>query len=402
MTGGWDEADRSSRIAGHDGSVGRVGATVELTCPIGGLPLRPCSLQDAERLAGSRLAARARGLAQALEPTAEVLVSADASRAYPVISGVPVLLAPEALCASGATRVSRDDQRYAEAYEEMAYYNPVAGGWAARLGSTSPHGGRRRAASDDPVDEGRRLARMAKELASTEACTFPDPPELWLHLRFESAALRDAYAHLAPLSGQRLLQIGGLGLDAVKFLLAGAKEVWLASPMLGELSFARILAALCGVEDRLRPVLAVGEELPFAAGSFDSVYAGGSLHHMVTSLALPECRRVLRAGGRFASVEPWRGPGYGLGTGLLGKREAVRCKPLTPVRLRPLFDTFEAAAAIHHGALTRYPLVALSKFGIKTPMSAVRRLTKVDDLVSSAVPRLRATGSSVAIVAARA
>jgi uncharacterized protein YbaR (Trm112 family) len=382
--------------------VAQVEAAVELTCPTGGLPLRPCSLREAEGLVGGRLMGRAGGLAQAVEPTAEVLVSDDASRAYPVISGVPVLLAPEALCASDATRVPPDSQRYAEAYEEMSYYNPVAGEWATHLGSASQNGGKRRAASDDPVEEGRRLARMATELASAGTRTFPDPPELWLHLRFESAALRDAYAHLSPLTGQRLLQIGGLGLDGVKFLLAGAREVWLASPMLGELSFAQTLAALCGVEDRLRPVLAVGEELPFATGSFDSVYAGGSLHHMVTSLALPEFRRVLRAGGRFASVEPWRGPGYGLGTRLLGKREAVGCKPLTPSRLRPLFDTFEAAAAIHHGALTRYPLVALSKFGIKTPMSTVRSLTEVDDLLSSAVPRLRATGSSVAIVATRA
>ncbi len=277
MTGRYDEADRSSRIAGHDCLVERAGATVELTCPTGGLPLRPCSLQDAEGRTGGRLAARAGGLAPALEPTAEVLASADLTRAYPVVSGVPVLLAPEALYASGATPVSHHDRRYAEAYEEMAYYNPVAGGWAARLGSNTPNRRKRSTASDDPVEEGRRLARMAGELAKTGMHTFPDPPELWLHLRFESAALRDAYAHLAPLTGQRLLQIGGLGLDAVKFLLAGAAEVWLASPMLGELGFARTLAALCGVEDRLRPVLAVGEELPFAAGSFDSVYAGGSL-----------------------------------------------------------------------------------------------------------------------------
>src|SRR5574338_619544 len=42
--------------------------------------------------------------------------------------------------------------------------------------------------------------------------------------------------------------------------------------------------------------------------------------------ALRECARVLAPEGRFAAVEPWRGPLYGIGTALLGKRDRrVRC-----------------------------------------------------------------------------
>ncbi len=44
------------------------------------------------------------------------------------------------------------------------------------------------------------------------------------------------------MTGARVLQVGGSGLHAVKFLLAGAAETWLVSPVHGELIFGRALA----------------------------------------------------------------------------------------------------------------------------------------------------------------
>jgi len=321
------------------------------------------------------------------------LVSDDGSWAYRVDADVPVLLVPEALAGPGA---EPRDERYDEAYDEMQYYDTLARRCAAALrraiagrGDADPL-----RASDDPVREGVRLAALA---ATSTPLRFPHPPAAWLHLRYEAAALHDAYAHLAPLEGKRVLQVGGMGLDAVKFLLAGAREAWLVGPMAGELEFAAVLADACGVRDRLFLARAVAEELPFGDRVFEAVFAGGTVHHTITSLSLPECARVLADGGRFAAVEPWRSAGYSLGTTLLGKREPVGCRPLDRERTAPLFAAFDDANVIHHGALTRYPLVALARVGARLPMRAVRLLTRLDDLVCTRI-RLTGAGSSVALI----
>src|SRR5690606_33674889 len=118
--------------------------------------------------------------------------------------------------------------------------------------------------------------------------------------------------------------------------LGGAAEAWVVTPMLGEIRCAMALAEAAGVSDRLRSAVAVGEELPFAAESFDGIYCGGCLHHMQTEIALPEISRVLAPGGAFAAVEPWRAPLYAIGTRIFGKRErGAFCRPLTRERVAP-------------------------------------------------------------------
>jgi SAM-dependent methyltransferase/uncharacterized protein YbaR (Trm112 family) len=331
--------------------------------------------------------------------SADGFVSDDGAWRYDVVDDVPNLLAPEATNRAGGEL--REDLRYAEAYAEMDYYDDVATAWASELEATlrakarvDPH-----RSSGDPVVEGARIAALARTRIDT--ARFPDPASVWLHLRHEGLALRDAYRHIAPLEGKRILQIGGIGLDATKFLLAGAAEAWLMSPMHGELRYARTLARAAGVDERLHRVRGIAEELPFRASSFDAVFAGGSIHHTVTRLSLPEAARVLRPGGTFAAVEPWRGPGYGWGTRLLGKREPVQCRPLTDARVAPLHEAFSEPRVIHHGAVTRYSLVALEQLGIRLPMRIVWSAARVDDLVASVVPRLARTGSSVSLLAVR-
>ena len=326
-------------------------------------------------------------------------VSDDGRWRYDVLDDVPNLLAPEAT--GGAGDGLRTEERYAEAYAEMAYYDDVATSWAAKLESAldrnEPFDPLR--SSGDPVAEGARIAALSRTPIDTSG--FPDPAAVWIHLRHEGLSLHDAYRHLSPLRGKRVLQIGGIGLDAVKFLLAGAAEAWLMSPMRGELRFARTLADAAQVGQRLHRVRGVAEELPFQTATFDAVFAGGSIHHTVTALSLPEAARVLRPGGVFASVEPWRGPGYGWGTRLLGKREPVHCRPLTDQRVAPLFEAFKHPQVIHHGAITRYPLVALEQLGVRLPVQALWLATRVDDAVASVVPSVARTGSSVSLLAVR-
>jgi hypothetical protein len=44
----------------------------------------------------------------------------------------------------------------------------------------------------------------------------------------------DCYRHIAPVKGQRVLQLGGSGKAVQALLLAGAAEALLLTPMLGE------------------------------------------------------------------------------------------------------------------------------------------------------------------------
>ena len=104
----------------------------------------------------------------------------------------------------------------------------------------------------------------------------------------------------------------------MKWLLAGAAEAWVMTPMLGEVYCSIALAKEAGVVDRLRCVVGVAEEIPLAGDMFDAIYSGGCVHHMTTELAMPEIARVLKSGGRFASADPWRAPLHSIGKKFLG------------------------------------------------------------------------------------
>ena len=308
--------------------------------------------------------------------------------AYPVKDGIPVLLTPELLVPGGRNRqVNISDPRYAEAYAEMDYYSRTAESEIRTI------------AGSNLAQQLRRLLELSD--ASREA--FPKPADRWLDATFELMAQWDAYRFVRPVPGTRVLQIGGRGTQGIRMLLAGAAETWLVTPMLGELAYGRALAGHCGVGHRFGAVAGIAEALPFEDGTFDIVYVQGSLHHTMVDLALRESHRVLRPGGRFAAVEPWRGPLYGFGTRLFGKRDRnVRCEVLTASRIEPHLGTFANANVVHHGAITRYALIALSKLGVRLGRRTTLRITELDDAVASHLPQLRHTGSSVAILATRA
>ncbi|MEO7674577.1 MAG: methyltransferase domain-containing protein, partial [Pyrinomonadaceae bacterium] len=283
-----------------------------LVCPTTRLGLELVTLDAAEARLNAKLFPRddsfnARGsLSKAAGPTPWVLLREDMGCAYPVVDGIPILLAPEALTISEKqSSFDLTDPRYAEAYEEMEFYNSAASTTSQMLKRDGPE-------SIIP----RELAASAEQRAS-----FPAPWQVWVDTVHDSAALWDAYSHLGRFENRKAIQLGGSGSHVIKFAMAGAAEAWLITPMLGEATIARDLADASGVGDRFRCIVAIAEELPIKGEIFDAVFASGCLHHMVTEIALPEAARILRDGGRFAAVEPWRAPLYAIGTKILGKRE---------------------------------------------------------------------------------
>lgn len=360
--------------------------SVALACPETGQSVEAVALDGADGVGASLQPIRRLGTAGApVGRTPTVLLRSDGMRAYPVVDDIPVMLVPEALVdeRSGAA-VDLADPKYAEAYEEREHYDRVA-------------------IEEAKAIEGSDLSREIEHLrvSSFDPDQFPAPRRAYIDAPYEPTAQWRAFEHLAPLTGKTMLQLGGRGMTSVKLLFAGLSEAWLLTPMLGEALYAQELARRHGVGDRLRCVVGVAEELPFHAESFDVTYSVGCVHHMITDLAFAEMARVLRSGGRFAAVEPWRSPGYAAGVRLLGKREAVHCRPLTADRLTPLGDHFASWEVSHHGALTRYPLLALNKLGVWLGMDAMWRITRADDRISALVPPLRRSGSAVAVLAAK-
>jgi len=373
------------------------GAQDILVCPETKLPVRQRALDEAAPLAPeqSLVPGRSDG-PRPVGPTASVLLREDHQCAYPVVDAIPVLLAPEALVPPSRQRsFDLSDPRYAEAYAEMDFYNQVA----------------EERAKDVEASKLMRMLAPVRDAAPTDRQSFPEPPEIWLDATFDLASQWDAYQHIGQVEGKRVLQVGGAGLHALKFLYAGAREAWLLSPMLEELRFARAVAEHTGLADRFHCAAGIAEELPFERDSFEAIFSGGCVHHMVTEMALPEFARVLGAGGRFAAVEPWRAPFYRAGTRIFGQRETplvgnrdvgIFCRPMTTERTQSLFTAFPQAEVARHGALTRYPLIALHKLGWSPKLTTAWRINRVDEAICARVPRLRRMGSSVALLGARA
>jgi SAM-dependent methyltransferase len=281
---------------------------------------------------------------------------------------------------------------YAEAYNETPFYDAEATDKANQIISAS-------SLVDIPFDGLRRLGQVYR-LSPDQRANFPNPPLRWLAAGMDLGSEWDCYTHLAPVQNKIVLQLGGSGGIAMILLLAGAAEAILLTPMLGEARLALKVAQVLGLSDRFRCVVGIAEEIPLPATSLDIAFSGGCVHHMATELAFPEIARVLRPGGRFAAIEPWRAPLYSLGTRIFGKREPNPfCRPLTRDRVAPLFDAFPNAKYVQHGALTRYPMLAMQKLGARFSHETAWTVGRIDDRVCSCIPGLRRFGSGVALLA---
>ena len=349
--------------------------------------MEPVEIDRADSAAPSALRPIRRiGVSQTIGRTPTVMLRKDGRRAYPVVDGVPVMLVPEALVEEGdGAVIDLADPRYAEAYEEREHYDRLAEEELKQIAGS---------------DLSREIEFLRSSAFRPER--FPHPRRAHIDAPFEPTAQWRAFEHLSPLTGKRLLQLGGRGMTSVKMLFAGLSEAWLLTPMLGEALYAKELARMHGVGERLKCVVGVAEELPFEAESFDLGFSVGCVHHMITDLAFAEVSRVLRDGGRFAAIEPWRAPGYAAGIRLLGKRDPnVHCRPLNPARVAPLARHFGWTEVSHHGALTRYPTLALHKLGIWLGMNVMWWLTRIDDTLATIIPPLRRWGSAVAVLAVK-
>jgi SAM-dependent methyltransferase/uncharacterized protein YbaR (Trm112 family) len=358
-----------------------------IVCPVTHEPLIEVDLQQLVDTLGNTIYRRAANRASVdnVELPATSLLLSDGRGAYPIVDGVPILMAPEMLTSASAFElIDTDLDPYREAYIEMDFYNSEASKAESGLKGANP------LEIVGPISE--RTGSLGPE---------------WLDATYDVSSQADVYRYISPIEGKRVLQFGGKGVQAVKFLLAGARESWLVTPMLQEAIFARDLANSLAVGDRFHSAVGIGEELPFRSGAFDVVYSGGCIHHTITNRAFPEIQRVLRPGGRFAAWEPSRAPMYALGTKIFGKREmplagnreiGVVCRPMDPGTLAPLWDTFQTAKVVYHGTFTRYPLIALGKFGFKPKRKTLERITRIDDKIASKVS-LRRFGSGVAMLA---
>lgn len=286
---------------------------------------------------------------------------------------------------------SADAIRNSIPHDEAVFYQNVASDEVRQLRSLSS------IADVANVSSALSFRSLAKIFATRPRGAVPNPKELWLAANFECVAEYEAMKFVAPVEGKTVLQIGGKGTEAVKFLLAGAKAAYLVSPVESELQCAEELARLCGVD--IKCELGLAEDLPFDDNSMDVIYTAGCAHHFKTDQAFPEIRRVLRRGGRFAAIEPWRAPFYSVGIRLFGKREKeVNCRPLTHERLGNLSEYFSSWEVRQHGSISRYPMIALNKLGFMMPLRWAWSITQLDDAFCSLF-RLRSYGSCAAILA---
>lgn len=363
----------------HNSAVTGVTQTIDeasvLVCPDTKLPLRECSLDEARRLvnAGRRMVTRVSSQPTAIGETEKVLLRQDLQCAFPIYKGLPILLTPEMLTPE-PKGFDLKDRLWAEAYEEMAFYNSMFGKELDEL----------TAAKLEPFNA-----------EKPHAATFPEPRKIWIDMPYDGQAQRDAFRHLADIRGKRVVQLGGHGSHAISFLLAGAREAWLVTPIYREALLGMTLAERLGCRERLRCLIGIGEQIPLKDGCVDAVYAGGCLHHMETNRAISEIYRVLAPGGKFAAVDPWKTLLHTWGTRICGKREkGVYCKPLTDQRAAPLFATFENAELRRHGPFLRYLALGLSKFFGEASRTAGYWICQIDDLL----PFAKRMGGSVALL----
>jgi uncharacterized protein YbaR (Trm112 family) len=355
---------------------------LDLVCPETKKKLIYCSLKEAEDLlGGNKLRPCRSGVPKPIGPTKRILLRDDLQCAYPIIDGIPVLLLPERLAAfEQMDNIDLKDTKYSEAFDEMEFYNEVAITGSKNIKQSI----------------GYEIIEPILRASEDEIRSFPLPINIWIDMVHDCLSQWDAYTHLAPIQGKRILQIGGKGIHLIKFLLAGAKEGWLITPMIGEVIYCLELAKVAGVENRLHYVVGVGEELPFIAKFFDAIFSGGSMHHMTTHFALPECARVLNHGGKFSAIDPWQTPLHYIGTRICGQREFCaqhsevphRDSPLNKNRVMPFYQYFKNARINHHGILFRYILIGLEKLGMHFNLSTTWKIHKLEESLCKSFRKL--------------
>jgi ubiquinone/menaquinone biosynthesis C-methylase UbiE len=205
----------------------------------------------------------------------------------------------------------------------------------------------------------------------------PGTPEFFAHIRpwmnpYKFPWIMDRInRESALLKGKHLLEIGcGMGFDSLEFLKRGVR-VTATDLTPNAVALARKHFDFEGVqaeEVRVETVLA----LTFPDETFDAVWANGVLHATGdTALAIRECRRVLKTGGRAIISHFYRKPSWMYWLNRYG-RENIEYKEQDPPvnefyterEILAMFEGFviEEVAREHHRALP------VHRFGLKAAL----------------------------------
>jgi SAM-dependent methyltransferase len=204
--------------------------------------------------------------------------------------------------------------------------------------------------------------------------------------------VRPAVDSLGDLRGQRVLDFGcGHGMASVVFARRGAIVTGFdLSP--GYVREATDRAEANGV--RAAFLVADGERLPFADGSFDAVWGSAILHHLDLAVAGRELKRVLTPGGVAVFCEPWDGnPLLRFARRALpypGKHRTPDEQPLTATMVTSLRETFPDLTVEPHQLLGM-----LGRVWRNRPLAGV--MAKVDRGLFRAVPTLGKWGRYVVV-----
>lgn len=108
--------------------------------------------------------------------------------------------------------------------DEAVFYESEAADEIARLASL------KNIAGVASVSSSLSFTGLARIFTALRRDGCPEPRSLWLAANFECPAEYEALSFVAPMENKTVLQLGGKGTEAVKLMLAGAKEAWLVSP----------------------------------------------------------------------------------------------------------------------------------------------------------------------------
>lgn len=307
--------------------------------------------------------------------TDEVVMMANGS-AYPVVDSVPVMLRPERLAHDGDEPSDLDDSPVAEACED------------ARAQSARVNGA--------TTDKAKRSLRRI--YSDVDPMSFPYDIAQWVESGIIGGPYAAAMSHIGPVEGEVVLQLGGIGSQALRLIRAGAEHAVVVSPVVSELLRGVALARAFGVSDQLTFVAGVAEELPLGDSSVSVVYAESTMHHTRTEAAFPEVARVLRPGGRYASIDVWQGRSRRVAArAFAADRDGRVCRPLDGGRVRPALESLNDVSVSHHGCLVRHPLAAMARVGIELPPAMGLKVSLLED----AVPLGPLTKSLASIVCIR-
>ena len=212
-------------------------------------------------------------------------------------------------------------------------------------------------------------------LRGNDVGQFPKPVSRWIDSIQDGVSQLLVYDWLCPIEGRLFVQLGGSGSHALKALMAGARRCVLVTPSAAEGEVAREMAEYLDLGDKLDVVIGIGERLPFASGSVDRVFGGGTLHHIQLEAGIPELARVLKAGGRAGFAEPRVNFIYKL-LEVTKIRELVRepgaqCYPLKVSDvIANAAARFRVAQCKLSGGPVRYGIVGLTRgLKIKVPLA---------------------------------